>query len=136
MPPYSTKCQQCNEPASIRLSFIDYESVKMGVKSLECGTCQGTVKLAFSPGDVTFVLKDGISGGWTSKSLKENKYRTRRREIMGKREQDHVFKTKLIANHDGVETGTWREAQEVARKEGGATSAATYESLVKTEQAR
>jgi predicted nucleic acid-binding Zn ribbon protein len=136
MPTYSTRCEACTQEASIRLSFVDYESVKLGVKSLECTACQGKVLLAFNPGDVTFVLKDGESGGWQSKALKENKYRGRRREIMAKREKDHVFKTRLIPNHAGVETDTWRGAQEEARKEGGDLAASTYEPLVRTEQAR
>lgn len=136
MPVYSTRCEACNQDASIRLSFVDYESVKLGVKTLECTTCQGKVVLAFNPGDVTFVLKDGESGGWQSKAIKENKYRGRRREIMEKRERDHVFKTRLIPNHGGVETGTWRDAREAARKEGGDLAAATYNPLVKSEQSR
>jgi hypothetical protein len=136
VPTYSTRCEACSQDASIRLSFVDYESVKLGVKTLECTSCQGVAKLAFNPGDVTFVLKDGPSGGFVSKALKENKYRVRRREIMTKREQDHVFKTRLIPNHAGVETDTWRGAQEEARKEGGAASAATYDPLVRREQAR
>lgn len=136
MPTYSTHCEACSQDASIRLSFVDYESVKMGVKSLECTSCHGVAKISFNPGDVAFVLKDGESGGWTSKALKENKYRVRRREIMTQREKDHVFKTRLIPNHEGQETGTWKEAQEEARREGGAASAATYDPLVKSEQAR
>lgn len=136
MPTYSTRCEACGQDASIRLSFVDYESVKLGVKSLECGSCHGAAKISFNPGEVTFVLKDGESGGWQSKSIKENKYRVRRREIMAQREKDHVFKTKLIPNHAGTETDTWKEAREEARKEGGAASAATYDPLVKSEQAR
>jgi hypothetical protein len=135
MPVYSTVCESCQKAASIRLSFVNYESVKLGVKTLECSECHGKVALVFNPGDVTFVLKDGESGGWQSKAIKENKYRVRRREVMAQRERDHVFKTKLIPNHGGVETGTWKEAREEARREGGTASAATYDSLVTKEQA-
>jgi predicted nucleic acid-binding Zn ribbon protein len=144
MPTYSTRCDACQQAASIRLSFVDYESVKMGVKSLECSACQGKVIIQFNPGDVSFVLKDGESGGFVSKAMKENKYRARHREVMAKRERDHVFKTKLIPNYNGMETGTWKEAREEARSETAkehGTSAATlvaqtYEPLVKTEQAK
>ena len=133
MPTYATRCEACQQAASIRLSFVDYESVKMGAKSLECSTCQGKVVIEFNPGDVSFVLKDGESGGFQSKAIKENKYRARRREIMAKRERDHVFKSKLVPNYGGVETGTWKDAREEARKDGGGASASTYDSLVKRE---
>jgi hypothetical protein len=113
---------------------VDYESVKLGVKSLECASCQGKASIAFNPGEVTFVLKDGESGGWQSKAIKENKYRGRRREIMAKREQDHVFKTRLIPNYKGEETGTWKDAREEARKETGAVGASTYNALVQGEK--
>lgn len=134
MPTYSTRCESCGQAASVRLSFVDYESVKLGVKNLECGECSGKVKLEFNPGNVEFVLKDGESGGFASKAGKENKYRARRREIMAKREKDHVFKTKLIPNYGGMETDTWKDAREEARKDGAVAS--TYEPLVKREEAR
>lgn len=134
MPTYSTRCDSCQQAASIRLSFVDYESVKMGVKSLECSTCQGKVGIEFNPGDVSFVLKDGESGGFASKALKENKYRARRNKVMEKRTKDHVFQTKLLPNYGGQQTENWKEAREHARQDGGNT--ATYESLVRTEQSK
>jgi hypothetical protein len=108
---------------------VNYESVKLGVKTLECGSCHGKVVLEFSPGEVSFVMKDGESGGWTSKAGKENAYRARRNKILDKKTRDHVFKTKLIPNYAGQQTENWREAQETARKEGA--NAASYDSLVK-----
>lgn len=134
MPSYSSRCEGCGALHPVRLSFSDYDAVKLGVKVLECSTCQGKVVLDFNPGDVTFVLRDGESGGWTSKAMKENKWRSRHREVMAKREKDHVFKSKLVPNFQGEETGTWREAQAVARNEGGSLSASTYEPLVKQER--
>ena len=35
MPTYTTHCEGCDETASIRLSMLDYESVKLGAKTLE-----------------------------------------------------------------------------------------------------
>ena len=122
MPTYSTQCSGCGNAATTRMSYQDYESVKLGVKTLECATCHGQVAIVFNPGDVSFVLKDGESGGFTSKANKENKYRARRNKILDKKTQDHVFKTKLIPNYAGQQTENWREAQEAARKEGGDTS--------------
>lgn len=132
MPTYSTKCEGCGNAASTRLSFQDYESVKLGAKILECSTCQGKVVIVFNPGDVSFVMPDGESGGWTSKAIKENAYRSRRNKILDQKTKDHVFKTKLVPNYAGQQTENWREAQETARKEGG--NAASYDPLIRQEQ--
>jgi hypothetical protein len=113
------------------MSFLDYESVKLGVKTLECSACQGKVGLVFNPGEVAFVMKDGESGGWTSKAGKENSYRARRNKILDQKTKDHVFKTKLIPNYGGQQTDGWREAQESARKDGKDT--ATYDPLIRRE---
>ena len=138
MPTYQTQCQQCGHSGDLRLSFSDYDGVKSGDKQLLCNGCNGTCQILFDPSSVQFVMKDGESGGWQSKAMKENKYRARRREIMAQRERDHVFKPKLQANYQGVETGTWKDAREVARVEAArkhgesfATAVArTYDPLV------
>ena len=144
MPMYSTRCEGCGATTEVRLSFSDYDGVKLGVKLLECEGCQGNVGLVFDPGDVKFVLKDGESGGWASKATKENAYRAKRHAYMGKRQADHAPKTKLRPNFAGQETGTWKdaraEAYDVALKETGSLSAAkeasaTYDPLVKGEGA-
>ena len=131
MPTYSTRCEGCGCAESIRLSFVDYESVKLGVKTLECSSCHAKVVLAFNPGNVNFVMKDGESGGWQSKAVRENTWRAKHRVEMARRERDHVFKTKLIPNYEGQQTENWREAKEHARKDGKDT--ATYDPLVKRE---
>jgi hypothetical protein len=130
MPTYSTRCKGCGNPASIRMSFVEYESVKLGVKTLECGSCHAQVVVEFNPGDVSFVLKDGVSGGFASKAGKENSYRAKRRIEMARRTRDHVAPHPLIPNYAGEQTENWREAQEAARKEGG--NAASYDPLVKS----
>ena len=131
MPTYTTICEGCKVTREIRLTFAEYEDVCKGFKELECVDCQGKVSLQFNPGAVSFVLKDGESGGWASKALKENKYRAIRRRVMARREKDHVFKSRLIPNYMGQETGTWKDAQEEARKDGGNIAASTYDPLVK-----
>ena len=98
MPNYSTQCEGCKACHEIRLSFTDYDAVKLGVKLLECSTCQGKVSLDFDPGEVSFVLKDGESGGWASKANKENAYRAKRYAYMGKRQDAHAPKTRLLPN--------------------------------------
>lgn len=138
MPTYQTQCQKCGDAGDLRLSFTDYDAIKSGVSNLVCNTCSGPCALLFDPSSVQFILKDGESGGWQSKAIKENAFRARRREVMAQRERDHVFKPRLQPNYEGLETGTWKDAQEVARsttaKEFGAPIAklvaSTYEPLV------
>lgn len=136
MPTYSVECPECGSAYDQRLSFAQYDGVKSGSSSLPCKKCGASAQFAFSPGKVGFVLKEGESGGWASKSIKESKYRRERRDVMAKREKDHVFKSSLQANYEGVETGSWKEAQELARSEKGDLAAATYEPLVAKEMSK
>lgn len=140
MPNYMTQCQNCRASGDLKLSFAEYDSVSSGDKTLVCNSCDGPCAILFDPSQVQFVLKDGESGGWASKALKENAFRARRREHMARRERDHVFKPKLQPNYKGVETGTWKDAQEFARTEAskehgkvaGNAVANTYEPLIKS----
>ncbi len=142
MPLYATLCEGCSAAREIRLSFSDYDGVKLGVRLLECTTCQGKVNLAFDPGNVSFVLKDGESGGWASKANKENAYRAKRYKRMGQVQRDHAPTTKLQPNFGGELMPTWKDARDaafdvaltetkdvVAAKE----ASATYDPLVKQE---
>jgi len=134
MPTYQVECHECGTTRDQRLSYSDYDAVQVGSKKLTCKNCGLEAVIGFAPGNLGFVLKDGESGGWATKSIKENDYRKKRRVEVGKKEKDHVFKASLQPNFDGVETGTWRDAQELARKEKGDLSASTYDSLVKSPQ--
>lgn len=136
MPTYQILCPECGASYDQRLSFLQYEEVKTATKTLPCTRCGLGAQIAFNPGRVAFVLREGESGGWQSKSIKENAYRKKRREEMARREKDHVFKSNLQANYKGEETGTWREAQEMARQTDGEVAAATYDPLVNREQVK
>jgi hypothetical protein len=117
-----------------RLPFSEFDKVQAGTQELKCSGCEAKVEFAFSPGTLGFILKEGPSGGWASKSIKENQYRKARASIMGKRQKDHVRTPKLQPNYKGEETGTWREAQEQVRKDKGDLAASSYENLVKKER--
>lgn len=117
MATYQVQCQKCGEAGDLRLTFKDYDAIKDGSSQLACNSCTGTCAILFDPSSVQFVMKDGESGGWQSKAIKENQYRARRRQVMARRENDHVFKPRLQPNYEGMETGTWKDAQEVARTE-------------------
>ena len=130
MPTYQIECLECGTTENKRITFSDYDAIKTGTQPLTCRNCQKPAQIGFTPGGVNFVLKDGESGSWASKAIKESAYRGRRRNQMAQREKDHVFKSSLQPNYDGVETGTWKDAQELARKEKGNESATTYDPLV------
>jgi len=134
MPTYQIECLECGKVRDERLTYSEYDQVKAGTMELTCNVCHLRAVIGFTPGNLGFVLKEGVSGGWVSKSGKENAYRAKRREEMARRERDHVFKPTLQANYEGIETGSWREAQEMARREKGEASAATYDPLVTQER--
>lgn len=116
-----------------RLSFAEYDSIKSGDMKL-VDADDNELQLVFDPGDIKFVLKDGESGGWASKAMKENKFRQEHRQVMTKRERDHAPKTRLIPNFGGKEAHSWADVQDHARTVNGVASAATYDRLVKKEQ--
>jgi len=134
MPTYTVRRQTDGGLLRRRLSFQEYEAVKAGEQTLtdEDGV---TLELVFDPSGVEFVLKDGQSGGWASKTNRESNYRRARNKEMARREKDHVFKSRLIPNVDGVEAPSWREAQDEVRRVKGPEAASTYESHVAKEQA-
>jgi hypothetical protein len=112
--------------------FSQYDSVKAGDEILPCKNCDkgGMLEFVFAPGNVGFVLRDGVHGGWISKANKEGKYRSKRKVDMAKREKDHVFKNKLIPNLGGNEAHSWKDVQDEVRSKKGEASAATYNALV------
>ena len=135
MPTYKIECPDCGASYDQRLSFAQYDKVLAATEVLPCAKCSANAAIVFSPGNVGFVMKDGESGSWASKAIKETAYRGKHRQVMAKKEEDHVFKPKLQANYSGEETGKWRDAQEMARNEKGDAAASTYDHLVRQEQA-
>ena len=134
MPTYQIECLECGSVKDQRLAYSEYDAIKAGTRPIQCAACGLPAQIGFAPGKLGFILKEGESGGWASKSIKENAYRSKRRDALAKKERDHVFKASLQANYDGLETGSWREAQELARVEKGEDAAASYEPLVQKEQ--
>lgn len=114
MPLYATRCDACQQTHTLKLTFSDYDAVRLGTKTLGCSGCGGDVSLVFSPGDVNFVLKDGESGGWISKAMKENKYRANRQGVMERRQRDHAPNPKLVPNFAGETMTSWSDARQAA----------------------
>lgn len=135
MPTYTFKRPTDGALAKQKLTFSQYDALVAG--DLAVTDDKGEVlELVFNPGAASFVLKDGPSGGWASKAMKENKYRKEHRKVVAKREKDHVFKTRLIPNYKGQEAETWQEARDEARFQGNEAAALTYEPLVAKEKAK
>lgn len=132
MPNYTFQTPS-GELLSKRLTFVEYQAVKDGELKL-VDDQDNELKLVFNPGDVGFVLKDGESGGWASKALKENRYRTERRHLMTRRERDNVMKPKLVPNFKGQEAHSWADVRDHAMTVNGAASASTYDRLVRLEK--
>ena len=134
MPTYQVECQDCGRVEDRRLTYSEYDQVKAGSKPMSCAGCGKPAQLGFAPGALGFILKEGESGGWASKSIKENAYRKARIPLLTKRRKDHVRTSKLQPNYKGVETGTWKEAQEAARSDKGNAAASSYVPLVSKER--
>jgi hypothetical protein len=133
MPTYTFRHPGTGAVLTKRLSFEDYEAVKSGEKCL-LAEDDTELEIVFNPGTVGFVLKDGESGGWASKALKENQYRRERSAEMARREKDHVFKSRLVPNYKGKEAVKWADVQDHVRSEKGEASAQTYNHLVSQEK--
>lgn len=130
------KCPVCETECTKKLTFSQYDSVKAGDEILPCTNCDhgGMLGFVFSPGSVGFVLRDGIHGGWMTKSGKENKYRGKRKVDMARREKDHVFKNNLVPNLGGQEAHTWKDVQDEVRSKKGDLAASTYDPFVISER--
>jgi len=113
MPTYNVQCEVCKKQEIRKLTFNQYDLVKENKFQLNC-SCGGIMQLLFDPTGIGFVLKDGSSGGWQTKSSKENTYRTARRQVMSQRERDHVSPKRLVPNFQGDLTSSWKEAKDAA----------------------
>lgn len=134
MAKYTFRCPKCENEVTYKLTFAEYDKVKKGESSHSCPECTNNMSLVFAPGQLAMVMKEGPSGGWTAKAEKERSYRTARYAEMGRRQKDNVHAPTLQPNYEGVETGTWRDAQEEARKNKGDAAAAGYKTLVELEK--
>lgn len=118
---------------SQRLTMAEYDKVKTGELSLQDEDGQA-LSLVFNPGNVGFIMRDGNSGGWATKAMKENKYREGRGKEMTRREKSHVKVNKLVPNYNGQEGHSWSDVQDHVRSEKGREAAKTYDHLVGQEK--
>jgi hypothetical protein len=82
------------------------------------------------------VFKDGPSGSWPSKGNRFQTYRRKQSEKMAKRQRDRYGPepNKAVPNFNGVETESWREAQELAKQKIGPHAASTFTEKVSKEK--
>jgi hypothetical protein len=114
MPTYHFRCPDCEDVVALRLSFKNLEKVEQGASSVVCPEHERPMERELAGTRFTAVLRDGPSGGWASKSLKELKYRRERREGIAARKRDKVQTPVLVPNVDGECYGSWQEAQNAA----------------------
>ena len=132
MPTYSYKCssEDCSnvmEDQSSMSLFKDHHP--------SCVVCGSISNYVWVPSVPQVAFKDGPSGSWVSKGLRFQKYRAQQSAAAERRQNERFGAPKqAIPNYKGEETGTWSEAQRIARDKNGPESAATYNALVKDEK--
>jgi predicted nucleic acid-binding Zn ribbon protein len=128
---YQYVCTACGNEQDEECSVNSFKEFRPS-----CLKCGAECTYQFNPSGVQFVLKDGPSGSWPSKGNRIKQQRAKASEDAGRRQREHYGNSpKLVPNYGGKETGTWREAQNQALIDRGEKSAATYDSMVKAEQA-
>jgi hypothetical protein len=82
---------------------------------IPCVACQaGRCYPVFKPRALSIGM---VGDAWSDKNLKEKEYRAQRSSYLGKKQRDSHFVPTLQPNYNGEETGTWRDAMEVASKD-------------------
>lgn len=132
MPVYTFQRPSDGACTKRKLTFDEFDLIKAGHYTVTDEEGE-TLKLSFDPKKINFTLKDGPSGGWVSKSMRENKYRQERASVMAQREKDHVFKTRLVPNLDGKEAHSWKDVRDEVHHKKGALAASTFDRHVAQE---
>lgn len=127
MPIYTFTCTE-NHRSSVVAGYNQ--------SSLTCPLCGNEAKRVFDPGIPQAILREGSTGGWASKSLKEKTYRARRWDILGKKTKDHVQPAYLVPNYQGETHDRWSEVQDHVRDVSGQETAKTYDAVVAHEKSQ
>ena len=126
MPIYAFKCPECDNEFDRMLKLADYDTPQA------CPECEHTP----CPRRVTKVNFNLPGDGWASKNgrvaghMRKKNQRIVRRQDEKKRDQPPVH---LVPNVNGVQTGTWKEAQKYAASLG--KDAKSYDNHVRREKA-
>jgi len=131
MPTYTINCP-CGYQGDLRMTFGEYRQ-SITQPTVPCPDCQATgYTLGFSrPGNLGFILKEGDTGGWASKGIKENKWRATHNQEISRRQKEHAAPpTRLIPNYQGQEADRWSDVQDHVHTTKGKEAASTYNALV------
>lgn len=136
MPIYTFQCKDCSLEYHPLLSFSDYENYKkcdpdLGV--VFCDSCGGTCRPVFDPGDFGATFKEGETGGWASKTIKERALREKRWDHLGRKKKEHVKPQGLVPNYEGQAHDRWTDVQDHVRIKHGDDVAKSYDPFVKKE---
>lgn len=111
MAKYNYKCPKC--------SNIQEEIHSMTVEpELDCSECGHTGVVKMIPKSLNFVLK---GANWSGKNSKENSYRQKRRQEMGKKMAESHDIPSISPNYKGEECKDWNEAKQLAKADGADT---------------
>lgn len=83
----------------------------------------------FNPGGLSVCFK---GDGWMDKIHKENAYRERRSQKMAARQKKNHKTPELVPNYGGQEVEDWREAKNLAEKDGRISE--TYDTKIEPEE--
>ena len=134
MPTYSYKCSNpdCDNTVEHIASMTSFKE-----EHPSCTDCGSICNYTFVPSVPYVSFIDGPSGSWPSKGERFKKYRAKAAEAASIKQRDRYGEVKgAVPNFNGVEYGSWQEAKEVAVKEKGVESGATFDSKIKEEKSK
>ncbi len=132
MPTYGYSCQKCKKSIEDDASINSFRDHHPPCPKPKCG---GTCDYKWVPSVPQIVFKDGPTGSWPSKGERFKKFRQKSSAAAEKRQNERFggISREAVPNYKGTETGTWRDAQDMAKRDAGPAVAATYKSKVSKE---
>lgn len=132
MPIYSYKCtkEECGNITEDRASMSDFKDHTTG-----CSVCGSVSTYVWVPSVPQVSFLDGPSGSWPSKGNRFKKYRAQQSANAERRQNERYGPVKeVLPNYNGKETGSWEEAQRLAKADKGNSAAVTYDNFVSSER--
>jgi hypothetical protein len=124
---YDYACTKCKNVQEESCSVQVYKTYHP-----KCNKCGSKCDYQFNPSGIQFVLKDGPSGSWPSKGNRIKGQMNKKNDLMIRRQRDRYGGgPTAVPNFGGKEVESWEEAKNIALKEKGPHSAATYDQIIK-----
>lgn len=125
---YDFHCEECDTLIEKDISIADFRNLPDKSMPCEVSGCGGTSKYHFNASSLEVCFK-GMR--WSDKNHKEKVYRNNRSAYLGAKQKECHHNPQLIANYKGQRTQDWKEAKEMARQEGKAST--SYDPLIQKE---